>query len=217
MSPGTVILCFLLGAPVEESAGDYPETSGVEAAHTKVKTRAPWTFVPTVAVEVGTFTEALRVNRGESALSSETRALWLTRLMLGLRFDLPNTHIGIGSLRGQTSVGLGPIYARGHWPLHLRQEMVWGHAVLSWLSLQVGATIGLHLNLSDIRFSFLEIGPQVGVEVADLVEIAYLPAYAVGLGSRRKNVFGGEVMQEVDTGLKPLSLMLRIRFDGLSF
>jgi hypothetical protein len=174
------------------------------------------TFVPTLAVETGTYREELRVDIGDTTLA-ETRSLWVSRVTVGLQYGLPDSWPGAGRLRATTSIGIGLVYALGQWPLHFRQEAVYVRPVTGWLSLAAGLGVGSQINVSRLRRSYLEVGLPVGVVVADLVELTYYPMLTIGIAAEKRPVFGGTRSHSVHTGVAPLNFIARVRFNRLGF
>lgn len=174
------------------------------------------TFVPTLAVETGTYREELRVDIGGTTLA-ETRSLWVSRVTLGLQYGLPDSWLDAGRLRATTSIGIGLVFALGQWPLHVRQEAVYVRPVTGWLSLAAGLGVGSQINVSRLRRSYLEVGLPVGVVVADLVELTYYPMLTIGTAAEKRPVFGGTRSHSVHTGVAPLNLIARVRFNRLGF
>lgn len=173
-------------------------------------------FTPSVAIEAGQYAEEMTVDYGDESQSS-SRSLNNTRLALGVAYPLYEDWHGLGALRGQSSLGAGLVYYVGQWPIHARQEVKLHHVLTGWLDLEVGLESGLQLNVSRLSHSYADLGLVIGVDIAGYVELLYLPAFVVGLGSDHQDVFAGTKSQRIDTGFQVLNFALRVHFDGLSW
>lgn len=202
-----LFVCFLatLAGPVGNSAALAEGDAAGER-----------TIVPTLALETEQYSEVSRLALA-TAEQSEARSLWVSRLALGLQYDLSRNWLGAGKLKGQTSLGLGIVFALGHWPLHLRQEILFTRRATPSLSLLAGFGTGFQINTFDIHRSHWELGLALGVAIADRVEAIYCPMLTVGMGDKKEQVFGGTRAHGIATELAPLGFVVRARFNGLGF
>ena len=185
-----------------------------EAIATSAAANSP-RFVPTLSLETGQYAEELRLDLGERT-EREQRALWSSRLALGLGYPIPIDGLGFGQLRGQSSVGVGLVYELGHWPVHLRQELLLALPLTAGLAAVGGLGTGVQLNTSAWARSYWEFTTPIGLR-AGPVEVLYLPAALIGLGAETEEVFGGERRHGVANGLAPLNIVARVRFERLGW
>lgn len=171
-------------------------------------------ITPTAAVELGQYTEQLSVDLG-TVESSDERALWNTRIALGVGYKLETLGRDV-SVRGHSSAGFGLVYAPGDWPFHLRQEVAVVYDVTTWFALSAGLGTGFQVNASTIDRSYWEIGAALGARLG-FFELTYYPMATVGLGSTSRDVYGGTMRQEIATGVAPFTVMARFHIAPLAW
>ncbi len=164
----------------------------------------------TLGLSVGSTREELRLEAADGTASRDVRSLTNSRLDLGMNYGVA----GIGGdrwrLRGQSSLGVGLIYALGEWPLHLRQDVGIEFVPRRWFGLFAYGSVGLDLNTARPPLSAFVLGLPVGLRFGP-VELMARPALRVGLGEEVSALAGGTQRRSAVTGIAPFEVMLRVR------
>lgn len=183
------------------------------ASSTAPRPARAWGDVPlaaTLGLSIGSTRETLRLSRDDGASSVDTRALMTSRLDLGLNYIVA----GIGGerwrLRGQSSLGVGLVYALGEWPLHLRQDLGLELVPRRWFGLFVYGSVGFDINTARPPLSAFVLGLPVGLRFGP-VELMARPALRVGLGAEEETIAGATQRRSASTGVAPFEVMLRVR------
>lgn len=171
-------------------------------------------FQPTAELEPGQTWERLTVDSA-AAHSVEDRWLWTARLGVGLSARLPAVG-GLDHLRSETAVGLGLVFASGHWPVHVRTQLLWDQELGHQVSLVLGLSTGVLLDTGAPHRSAWEAGIPLGLRWRFL-DLLYHPAVIVPLGAEESSVFGGLRRSSARPGLSPFGLLLRVRLAALGF
>ncbi len=181
----------------------------------KAEERAP-RFIPTIALEAGLYSERMTLHLRDTQ-EQDTRDLNNTRLAIGLGYTIDENWLGLGELRTQSNAGFGLVYSVGEWPLQVRQEVNLRYSPIHWLALVIGAETSLQLNTSRLSHSYAELGLVAGINIAGHVDLLYLPALFVALGSESDDVFGGSTKQQIDSGFHPINFALRVHLGALGW
>lgn len=205
----TIILALFLTVPHTALAG-----SDALAASTS----ETWEATPLMGAEVGMYTEALVLSASGSGEDTvDQRTFMNTRLTFGLDVALPSEWLPHGALEMRSEVGLGLVYERGQWPIHLRQSVAWELPLgVDWVAFVVGVGAGAQINASNVDFSFFELAFPIHLRL-DFVDIGWHPALLVGLGGEEDAVFGGTLEHSIATDITLINFSARFRIDPLSF
>ena len=198
-------LCVAL-AP---SAAPADATEGAaQPAASQGRARGDLSLAPTLGLGVGQTLEAARVEFDDGGAATQARALTHSRLDLGLSYALLRR--GMTRVRGQSSAGVGLVYAPGDWPVHLRQDFGVELVPKRWFGAFVGLGVGFDINTTRPVYSAFALALPLGLRFGP-VELVYRPALSVGLGAEHSEVLGGSQRRSAATGVAPFELLLRVR------
>lgn len=174
---------------------------------------SPPTQNPRETIRLSTALEVTRLAReldvdwlGTS--QSDVSRQWGSRLTLGAAYGLP--FLG-RRVVGVTEGGIGLHFDQGHWPVHLRERVFARFGLTPVVALHLGGVAGLHVNASDVAFSYLDLGFDVAIAFGS-VELSYMPTFGVPLGAEERAVLDGRSRDRIRPGAAVHSVALRISF-----
>ncbi len=171
-------------------------------------------WAPSVGLELGHSPERLRVQFPEETYT-EDRALWNSRLSLGLDGRLPRA-LGDFDGRSVSELSYGFVHHTGHGLLEVSQSGLLEYPLGGGFALPFGLAVVGTLDTSSSARSGLGFGLPLGVRFR-AVELWYRPAFLVPLGSEDEAVFTGTRELSMRPGLNWLDMGIRVRLAFLGF
>jgi len=169
-------------------------------------------WLPTLALESGWLDEELRFENDSTTQSNE-RSLWLSRLSVGVAVGLPSERLR-GSLRSVSELGLTLVYRSGHWPLTLRQGVLYERRLAPRFAVVTGLDVALQLDTGAPRRSHAELGLSGGFRAGPF-ELLWRPHLGFRLAEEREAVFGGTRVRRIATQLQLFHVVARFSFRSL--
>lgn len=163
-----------------------------------------------VGLETGRYDDQMQVVASPVDVT-ERRTLWFSRLDVGVSYPVSASALPPG-LEGETSLGLGVLYAVGEFPLYARQQLTWNRSFSSWGTFLVGVSAGVRYVPARVVESAFETGLALGLRLGNHIEVVYRPLFVLPLGSESTTVWGGTLSRRVSTQLAPLNFGVVARF-----
>ena len=164
-------------------------------------------LIPWIGAGIERPGERLTIESG--AAVHDDRSLWVPTLQVGASW-----RTGLVETRG--GLGLGLALATGHVPLIAGAQAVAVGELTGTLSVLGGAGLGLRLDASQATRSRALVELPVGLRWR-AIELLYVPAVAIPIGSDDQPIFGGERRLSARGGVEWIRIELRVSVPGLSF